>query len=73
MIEDTRVKDQLYLAATIALLFLVSMIDGTAAVAIAVLLLVVGLVLYPKMRRKLVLTALLGAGVAAAVVLIRSL
>ena len=66
-------RDQLFLAAAVGLLFLVSMVDGTAAVAIAVLLLGVGLVLYPQMRRTLILTALVGAGVAAAVVLIRSL
>lgn len=73
MIESTRMRDQLFLAAAVGLLFLVSMVDGTAAVAIAVLLLGVGLVLYPQMRRTLILTALVGAGVAAAVVLIRSL
>jgi hypothetical protein len=73
MIESSRLKDQLYLAAVIALLLLMSLMSGYVAVAIAALLLVIGLVLYPNMRRTAVVSAFAAAGVAVLVVVIRSL
>jgi hypothetical protein len=66
-------KDQLYLAAVLALLLLVSLMNGYLAVAIATLLLVVGIVIYPNMRRIAIASALAAAGVAAVAVLLRSL
>ena len=73
MIENSRLRDQLYLAAVIALLLLVSLMSGYVAVAIAALLLLIGLVLYPNMRRTVVLSASVAGVVAIVVVLIRSL
>jgi len=73
MIENSRLRDQLYLAAVIALLLLMSLMSGYVAVAIAALLLLIGLVLYPNMRRTVVLSASVAGVVAIVVVLIRSL
>ena len=73
MIENSRLRDQLYLAAVIALLLLMSLLSGYVAVAIAALLLLIGLVLYPNMRRTVVLSASVAGVVAIVVVLIRSL
>jgi hypothetical protein len=73
MIENSRLRDQLYLAAVIALLLLMSLMSGYVAVAIAALLVVIGLVLYPNMRRTAVVSAFVAAGVAVLVVLVGSL
>jgi hypothetical protein len=74
MIENSRLRDQLYLAAVIALLLLTSLMSGYVAVAIAALLLVIGLALYPDKRRTAVVSALAAAGIAILVVfIIRSL
>ena len=51
MIETRRVKDRLYLAAVIALLLLMSLTSGYVSAAIAVVLFLVGLALYPNLRR----------------------
>jgi hypothetical protein len=72
MIENSRLRDQLYLAAVIALLLLMSLLSGYVAVAIAALLLLIGLALYPNMRRTVVLSASVAGVVAIVVVLVRS-
>ncbi len=73
MIENSRLRDQLYLTAVIALLLLMSLMSGYVAVAIAALLLWIGLVLYPSMRRTAIVSASVATVVAILVVLIRSL
>jgi O-antigen ligase len=73
MIEKTRIKDQLYLGAVIALLLLMSMLNGTVTVAIAAFLLVLGLVIYPEMRRTAVPAALIALAVAVGAVVVRTL
>lgn len=73
MIESGRLKDQLYVAAVIALLLLTSVMSGAIAVTIAAALIAVGLVLYPEMRRTGIVAALIAAAVATVVVLVRSL
>ena len=73
MVEKTRIKDQLYLGAVIALLLLMSMMNGSVAVAIAIFLLVVGLAIYPEMRRTAVPAAMIALAVAIGVVLVRTL
>ena len=73
MIEKTRIKDQLYLGTVIALLLLMSMLNGTATVAIAAFLLVLGLVIYPEMRRTTVPAALIALAVAVGAVVVRTL
>jgi len=73
MIGNSRLRDQLYLAAVIALLLLMSLLSGYVAFAIAALLLLLGLVLYPNMRRTVVLSASVAGVVAIVVVLVRSL
>ena len=73
LIEKTRLKDQLYLGAVIALLLLMSMMSGYVAVAIAALLLVIGLVIYPEMRRTAIPAAVIALAVAVGAVLVRAL
>jgi hypothetical protein len=73
MIENSRLRDQLYLAAVIALLLLMSLLSGYVAVAVAALLLLIGLMLYPNMRRTVVLSASIAGVVAIVVVLVRSM
>ena len=73
MVEKTRIKDQLYLGAVIALLLLMSMMNGSVAVAIAIFLLVVGLAIYPEMRRTAVAAATLARAVALAAGVVRAL
>ena len=73
MVEKTRIKDQLYLGAVIALLLLMSMINGSVAVAIAIVLLVVGLAIYPEMRRTAVGAATIALIVAIVGIVVRAL
>ena len=73
MVEKTRIKDQLYLGAVIALLLLMSVMNGYIAVAVAAVLLVIGLVIYPEMRRTAVPAAMIALAVAIGVVLVRTL
>jgi O-antigen ligase len=73
MVDKTRIKDQLYLGAVIALLLLMSMMNGNVAVAIAAFLLVIGLVIYPEMRRTAVPAALIALAVAVGAVVVRTL
>ena len=73
MVEKTRIKDQLYLGAVIALLLLMSMINGSVAVAIAIVLLVVGLAIYPEMRRTAVGAATIALIVAIVGIMVRAL
>ena len=71
MMTSTRLRDRIYSGAVLALLLLMSMLNGYVSAAIAVVLLLVGLLLFPDMRRTGILVAILGAGVAALVVLLR--
>ena len=71
MIEKTRIKDQLYLGAVIALLLLMSMMNGYVAVAIAAVLLGVGLVLYPGTRRTDLVAVAVALAVAGTIVALR--
>ena len=73
MVEKTRIKDQLYLGAVIALLLLMSVMNGYIAVAIAAFLLVIGLVIYPEMRRTAIPAAMIALAVAVGAVLVRTL
>jgi len=73
MLETGRLRDQLYLASVIALLLLMSLMSGYAAAAIAAFLFVVGLFLYPAMRRTAIISAAVAAVAAGLIVLIRSL
>ncbi|HEY9326163.1 MAG TPA: hypothetical protein VIS26_06300 [Candidatus Limnocylindria bacterium] len=73
IVEKTRIKDQLYLGAVIALLLLMSVMNGYIAVAVAAVLLVIGLVIYPEMRRTAVPAAMIALAVAIGVVLVRTL
>jgi hypothetical protein len=73
MMETGRLRDQLYLASVVALLLLMSMMSGYAAAAIAALLFVVGLYLYPAMRRTAIISGVVAAVVAGLIVLFRSL
>jgi len=73
LIEKTRLKDQLYLGAVIALLLLMSMMNGYVAVAIAAFLLVIGLAIYPEMRRTAIPAALIALAVALGAVVVRAL
>jgi hypothetical protein len=73
MMETGRLRDQLYLASVIALLLLMSLMSGYAAVAISVFLFLVGLFLYPTMRRTAIITGSVAAAVAILIALIRSL
>ena len=73
MLEKTRIKDQLYLGAVIALLLLMSMMNGSVAVAVAIFLLVVGLAIYPEMRRTAAGAATIALVVAIAGVVVRAL
>ena len=72
MIERSRLKEQLYLAAVIALLLLMSVMNGALTVAIGALLLAVGLLIYPNMRRTAMVSAFVAAGLAVVVVLLRA-
>ena len=73
MIEGRRLKDQLYLAAVIAVLLLMSLMNGYLAVAIAAMLVVVGVLIYPEVRRIAITSAVVAAGVAVMVVVVRAL
>ena len=73
MIERGRLRDQFYLAAVIALLLLMSLMSGYLTVATAAVLFVVGLMLYPDMRRTAIVSASVAAVVAVLVLLLRSL
>jgi len=73
IVEKTRIKDQLYLGAVIALLLLMSVMNGYIAVAVAAVLLVIGLVIYPEMRRTAVPAAMIALAVAIGVVLVRTM
>ena len=73
MIETRRLLDRLYLAAVIALLLLMSLASGYVAAAVAVFLFVVGLLLYPSLRPTAILSGVIAAGVAVAVVALRAL
>ncbi len=73
MTEARRLIDRLYLATVIALLFLASLTNGYVAAAVAVALFVVGLVLYPSLRRTAILSGLVAAVVAVVVVALRTL
>jgi hypothetical protein len=73
MLETSRLRDQLYLASVIALLLLMSLMSGYAAAAIAAFLFVVGLFLYPAMRRTAIISASVAAAVAILIALVRSL
>lgn len=73
MMQTSRLRDQLYTAAAVALLLTTSLLNGYITVAFALVLLVVGLLLFPKMRRAGIVSALVAAGVAVLVVLLRPL
>jgi O-antigen ligase len=71
MIDSSRARN-LYTAAAVALLLMVSVLSGYVAAAAAVALLAVGALLFPEMRRVGLIVALVGAGVAIALVLLRT-
>lgn len=66
-----RFLDQAYTGTVMALLLLVSMLNGYIAMAIAAAVLLIGLILFPDMRRTGITVALIAAGVAILVVLFR--
>ena len=73
MIETNRFKDQLYLAAVIALLLLMSLVNGFVAVVAAAALFAIGLILYPQMRRAGVTAGLVAVAVAVIIGALRGL
>jgi hypothetical protein len=73
MIESSQAKNQLYMAAVVALLLLMSLVNGFVAVAAAALLFVIGLVIYPNMRRTAITSGLVAAVVAIVIVALRTL
>ena len=66
MREATRFRYQLFTGLAVALLLLTSGVDGAISVVLAATLLVVGLVLFPELRRLGIIAAAIAAGVAVA-------
>jgi hypothetical protein len=66
MREATRFRYQLFTGLAVALLLLTSGVDGATSVVLAGTLLVVGLVLFPELRRLGIVAAAIAAGVAVA-------
>jgi hypothetical protein len=73
MIETDRPRYQFYLAAVIALLLLMSLVNGYVAAAIAACLFVVGLALFPRARPTAIVSGLVAAAVAIVIVVLRML
>jgi hypothetical protein len=71
MIESRDLRGQFYTAVVIALLLVTSQLNGSAAAALGVILFLVGLVLFPKMRRAGILSAVIAAGIALLAALLR--
>jgi hypothetical protein len=67
MTEATRFRYQLFTGFAVALLLLTSGAGGAASAVLAGTLLVVGLILFPELRRVGVIAAAIAAGVAVAV------
>ena len=71
MMTSRRVLDQAYTGTVMALLLLMSLLNGYIAMTIAGVLLLTGLILFPEMRRTGVVVAVLALGVAVLVALFR--
>ena len=66
MTEATRYRYQLFTGLAVALLLLTSGVAGGLTVVLAATLLVVGLILFPELRRFGIIAAAVAAGVAVA-------
>lgn len=67
MTESTRSRTQLFTGLAVALLLLTSGTDGTVSAVLAAALFVVGLILFPELRRVGIIAAVVAAIVAVAV------
>ena len=66
MTEATRFRYQLFTGLAVALLLLTSGVDSAISVVLAGTLLVIGLILFPELRRLGIIAAAIAAGVAVA-------
>lgn len=73
MTQSTRFRDQLFTGLVVALLLLMSGLNGATTVALAALLFLVGLLLFPEMRRTAIIAAAIAGSVAVAIVFARAL
>ena len=70
---DRRLVRNVYTAAVIGLLLVLSSLNGYVAVGIAIALLAVGLVVFPDQRRLGLLAAATGLAAAVTIVIVRAL
>jgi len=73
MTQSTRLRYQLFTGLAVALLLLTSGTSGAITVALAAALFLVGLLLYPEIRRTAIIAAAIAAGVAVAIAFARGL
>jgi hypothetical protein len=66
MTEATRFRYQLFTGLAVALLLLTSGLDGAISALLAGTLLVIGLIIFPELRRLGIIAAAIAAGVAVA-------
>ena len=71
-LRDPRVRFEAWAGLAVRLVLLAATVDGPVAAALALGLFALGLVLFPELRRRGIVTALLAAFVAAAIVLLQS-
>ena len=71
MTEATRFRYQLFTGLAVALLLLTSGVEGALSVVLAAALFVIGLILFPELRRLGIIAAAIAAGVAVAIAFVR--
>lgn len=67
MTESTRFRYQLFTGLAVALLLLSSAASGAVTVILAATLFVIGLLVFPEMRRAAIIAAAIAAGIAIAI------
>ena len=71
MTEATRFRYQVFTGLAVALLLLTSGVEGALSLILAATLFAIGLILFPEFRRIGFIAAVIAAGVAVAVALVR--
>ena len=71
MTEITRFRYQLFTGLAVALLLLTSGVEGSLSVILAATLFVIGLIVFPELRRRGLIAAAVAAGVAVVIALAR--
>ena len=71
MTEITRFRYQLFTGLAVALLLLTSGVEGSLSVILAATLFVIGLIVFPELRRRGLIAAAVAAGVAVVIAFAR--